>query len=1027
MQGLVAAIFAILWASAALGQAVDFTREVQPILADKCYACHGPDANQRKGDLRFDVLDPKIGPLAARDGYAIVVPGNVDDSVMVMRITSDDPEVKMPPVKSKRTLSAQQIDVLQRWVKQGARWGKHWSLEAPKRPELPAVKDQAWVRNPIDRFILAKLEKEGLAPSPEASKEILLRRVTLDLTGVPPTLEEIDAFLADSSPDAYEKVVDRLLASPRYGERMAWEWLAAARYADTNGYQNDPTRTMWPWRDWVISALNRNMPFDLFMTWQIAGDLLAEEGGPHPGPLPAGRERERMEQKVASGFNRNHPFNGEGGRIPEETRVENVMDRVDTTATVFLGLTVGCAKCHDHKFDPISQKDYYSLYAYFNQCSETGEGKYVNEGNVAPVVTYTTEVQQAKLAALKLAAKEAADRLAAAVPKIDAEQAKWEASARYGKGWIVATPVSVKSSGGATLKVMGDSSVLASGVSPDNDVQEVVLRTELGKVTGLRLEVLPDGSLPMGGPGRSPESGNFVLTEMEGFSVSEGEPKVERLAFAIGEATYEQEGFSAQKVIDGDATTGWAVWKAPEKGKLQAVFTLKMPVVFDGAGGEIHLKFRYDSKVNKQHTMGKFRLALTDGAPMMPNVAGALASSERNEEQKKALKDFYQTRVSTEAKPLSDALAAANKAVSDYEGSFTKTMVMDDAVKRETHVLVKGAYDKPADEVKAGVPGALHPMPAGMEKNDRVALAKWLVDPANPLTARVIVNRYWQRYFGVGIVKTVDDFGVQGERPVNQELLDWLAVEFRDGGWDVKKMQRLMVSSAAYRQSSSVTPELHERDPENRLLARGPRFRLPSFVIRDQALAASGLLMEKVGGPPVKSYQPPGIWEEATFNIIKYQQDHGESLYRRSLYVFWRRIVGPTEFFDEASRSGCTVKPSRTNTPLQALTTLNDTTYVEAARALAERVMKSEETEKGRVEKAYRLVLGQKPNEEVEAVLTAAVERLRLQYAGDVEAAKKLLAVGESKRDEKLDAADEAAYAGVCLAILNLDEALTKE
>jgi len=460
-----AAALVILCAVSARAQEINFARDIQPILSDKCFHCHGPDANARKADLRFDVLDPKLGPFAERDGYSVIKPGSLDDSVLVMRITSDDPEFHMPPPASNRKLSDKQVDLLKRWVEQGAKWGKHWSFEPPVRPQVPrALKGGAWPRNDVDRFILARLQKEGLAPAEETSRETLIRRVTLDLTGLPPTPAEIDAFVNDPSSDAYEKVVDRLLASPRYGERMVWEWLDLARYADTNGYQNDPTRTMWPWRDWVIRAMNANMPYDQFVTWQLAGDLLPNA---------------TREQKLASGFNRNHPYNGEGGRIPEETRVENVLDRVDTTSTAFLGLTVGCARCHDHKYDPIAQREYYQLYAYFNQSSEDGRGKYANLGNVPPVITVASGEEEGKLAELKKAHKQAEKKLAGEFPKVDAKQKEWEHAARYEKGWVVATPVSTKSTGGATMRTQWDSSVLVSGESPDKDVHEVALKTDL--------------------------------------------------------------------------------------------------------------------------------------------------------------------------------------------------------------------------------------------------------------------------------------------------------------------------------------------------------------------------------------------------------------------------------------------------------------------------------------------------------------------------------------------------------------------
>jgi hypothetical protein len=832
---------------------IDFTRDIQPILADNCYMCHGPDSAKRKGHLRLDKLDPVEGPFAPRDGYAIITPGKLDDSVLISRILSDDPDVKMPQPQSHRSLTNDQLQQIQHWVEAGAKWGKHWSLIPPKRPDVPSGPDAQKDENPIDAFVRANLKREKLSFAPEADKQTLIRRITLDLTGLPPAPQEVEAFLKDSSPVAYEKVVDRLLASPRYGERMAWEWLDLARYADTNGYQGDPTRTMWPWRDWLVRALNDNMPFDQFVTWQLAGDLLPNA---------------TQDQRLASAFNRNHAFNGEGGRIPEETRVENVMDRTETFGTALLGMTIGCARCHDHKFDPISQREYYQLFAYFNQCSETGEFQYVNGGNVKPVLNLNVSPEtNARLAELKKNEDEAAARLAEGIAIIDTRQAAWERSLQEENQWI--------------------SSV----------------------------------------------------------------------------------------------------------------------------------------------RFGQTWLSLTTGTALPDNVMAALTvnSAARTEVQKKLVRDFHHARIAPEFQQASGEVAAAKKAVDDLQKTITTVMIMDDATPRQTHVLIKGSYDKPAETVSPAVPAALGvAVPAEAPRN-RLGLARWLVEAKNPLTARVAVNRYWQQFFGVGLVKTAEDFGVQGERPSNPQLLDWLAVEFRESRWNVKAIQRLMLTSRTYRQSGRVSPQLYERDPENRLLARGSRFRLPACVIRDQALAAGGLLVEKLGGPPVKPYQPANVWEDATFGQIKYEQDHGESLHRRSLYTFWRRIVAPTEFFDSASRTVCTVRTPRTNTPLHALITLNDPTFVEAARALAERIILASDQPSDRIDLAYQLVLARPAQTAEREVLLASLKRLRDQYAGDRAAALHLLAVGESPRNQKIDAVEHACYTVLCLEILNLDEALTRQ
>jgi hypothetical protein len=753
---------------------ISFARDIRPILSDKCLRCHGPDNNTRKANLR---LDTEEGLKRAFAG------GAASKSVAFQRMTAHEPGRLMPPPGSNLTLTAAQIDIVRHWVEQGARWEKHWAFVAPVRPNLPTVKNKAWSKNPIDYFILARLEKEALKPSAEASRETLIRRVTLDLTGLPPSLAEVDAFMADKTPNAYEKVVDRLLASPRFGERMVWEWLDAARYSDTNGYQEDRYRPMWPWRDWAVNALNSNMPFDQFTVEQIAGDLLPNA---------------TLSQRIATGFNRNHMLNGEGGRIPEESRVDYVADRVETTSTTWLGLTVGCAKCHDHKYDPLAQREYYQLFAYFNNIPESGGVD--RNGSANPVLPLPTDEQKARIAGLK-------DKL-----------------------------------------------------------------TELDK------QIAP---------------------------LDKQDPK--------------------------------------------------------------------RTELEKQRE-------------------------------------------------------AAKKSVDQANNEVTLAMVMEEMPKpRETHILIRGAYDKFGEKVSCGVPAVLPSLPSGIE-NNRLGLARWLVDPSNPLTARVAVNRYWQTLFGTGLVKTQEDFGIQGEPPSHPELLDWLATEFVRTKWDVKNILKTVVMSATYRQSSRLTPALIEKDPANRLLARGPRYRLPSFMLRDQALATSGLLVEKLGGPPVKPYQPEGVWEDFSYGKITYQQDHGEALYRRSLYTFWRRSVAPTELFDTAARRTCTVRVERTNTPLQALTMLNDVTFTEAARVLAERVMKEGgKSSEERIAYAFRLVTARRPSLREIEVLTKGYRRYLAQYGVDRAAAEKLLATGEKKRDASLDPAELAAYGATMAVILNMDEVVSKE
>lgn len=806
---------------------VDFSRDILPILSENCFYCHGPDEKAREADLR---LDQREAAIADHGGHIAIVPGKSSESELVKRILSADDDEKMPPPKSNRKLSEEQRVLLKRWIDEGAAWGKHWAFVPPVRPELPKVSNSMSMNNPIDAFVLAKLEANGLSPSPEAAKTTLIRRVTLDLTGLPPTLEEVDAFVADASPDAYERVVDRLLASPRYGERMVWDWLDAARYADTNGYQGDGTRTMWPWRDWAVNAFNANMPFNQFTIEQLAGDQ-----------LPSATQ----EQKLATGFCRNHMINGEGGRIAEENRTEYVFDQLETTATIWLGATFNCCRCHDHKFDPYTRRDYYGLFGFFNNTPVDGGG---GNGQTAPVIEFVTE----------------SDR-----------KSRDEIAARL---------------------------------------------SELAKAT----ETLEQATFP----------------HADGASTADAE-KAQSLSEDL-------------------------------KSKLRKSPASRGP-------GEDNALFEF-FKVSE------------------PDYATSLEKLKTAKQERDALNN-----------------------------RLVRVMVMEDLPKpRETFILDKGIYNKQLEKTTTALPASLNEKPADVPLN-RLALANWLVDRQHPLTSRVIVNRYWQQLFGVGLVKTSEDFGLQGEKPSHPELLDWLAIEFMDSGWDVKRLQRLIVTSSTYTQSSKTNAALVERDPENRLLARGPRYRLPAFMLRDQALSVSGLFYESLGGPGVNPYQPPGVWEEASFGGIRYAQDHGEKLYRRSLYTFWRRIIGPTAFFDSATRQFCTVKTARTNTPLHALATLNDTTYAEAARALAERVMTSAQTPEERVSLAFRLVLARSPSPQELSVLVASVARQQAQFAADMDSAKKLLAVGESKRNESLDVAEHAAFTGMALAILNLDEAVSKE
>ncbi len=838
---------------------LSFERDIQPILSENCYHCHGPDAEARKARLRFDQRDSALAP--AKSGAIAIAPGKPDESELIARIFSDDPDEVMPSPESHRTLTLAQKNLLKRWIAEGATWNEHWAFSPPQRAPIPApdappstLSAQLPV-HPVDAFIRDRLAQEKIPPAPAAGRAALLRRVTLDLHGLPPTPAELDAFLADRSPDAYENLVDRLLASPRYGERWAWDWLDLARYADTNGFQGDPERTMWPWRDWVVNALNANMPFDQFTIEQLAGDLLPDA---------------TRDQKIASGFHRNAMFNGEGGRIAEETRVENVFDRVETTATVWLGLTFTCNRCHDHKFDPLKQTDYYALYDIFNQMSETGSANAGGGrgGQMAPFLDLSTEAERAAVKTAQAA--------------IDA----------------------------------------------------------IGK-----------------------EIETFELTK---FPRPEGQPVTESPA------------------------------------------ALQLP----GNLFATHAKL----------------------APARRDLNGLL----------EALPHFRTTAPDPAYAALLEKQIAAIRVRDAATASITKVMIMDQLAKpRDTFVLAKGNYEAKTDLRVLGAvpeifratspatstalstsPGETALPPARLSRLD---LARWLVSPANPLAARTAVNRAWQAFFGTGFVKTAEDFGVQGERPSHPALLDWLATSYVASGWDTKALHRLIVTSATYRQSSRVTPAAHERDPENRLLARGPRFRLPSWMLRDQALAAAGLLVDERGGPSIKPYQPPGIWEEATFGKKTYTQDHGDALYRRSLYVFWRRIVGPTSFFDAGARQVCTVKVARTNTPLHALVTLNDPAYVEAARVLAQRVLTDSAADPARLSAAFRLATARTPTPAERKILTTRLATLRAHFAADPTAARELSAIGEFARPATLAPAEHAAWTALCLLVLNLDETLSKE
>ncbi len=1010
---------------------VSYNRDIRPILSNNCFKCHGFDARERKAELRLDVAEEAVKPTAT--GALAIVPGKPDESELVARVFSTDESSLMPPPDSHKKLSDRERDLLRRWIAEGAEYQGHWSFIAPHRPELPAVKNQNWPRSAIDRFVLARLEQEGLQPSVEADRATLIRRLTFDLTGLPPTPAEVDAFLLDNSPDAYEKVVDRLLGSPHYGERLALDWLDAARFADTNGYHIDNGRDMTRWREWVINSFNQNLPFDRFTVEQLAGDLL---------------EGATVEQRVASGFNRNHMINFEGGAIPEEYHTAYIVDRVNTTGTVWLGLSVACSQCHDHKYDPLTQRDYYRLYAFFNNVPENGlDGQ---KGNSPPFLKVPTSEQQQQLEEHSAAVARIDAQLAGPLPDVDAAQVAWEAetATRQPPVWRTLTAENVTSQGGATFTRLDDGSYLVGGPNPATDIYSFAV-SGVGAVTAVRIEALPDDSLAEKGPGRC-HNGNIVLTTFgAGISPAGTPDDVQSLAIKSARADFSQKDYPIDAAIDDKPATGWAVH--PETGKPHsAVFALTHPTTVE-SGMRLSISMLFQSQF-AQHQIGRFRISVTDAAD--PHDGSALpdeirqilavASADRSAPQRAQLQTYYRDHISPRIKELKDQLATAQKSRDEFEKGVPTAMVMQEMEKpRDTFMLLRGQYDKRGDQVTPGVPAALPPLPEGAPGN-RLGLARWLVDPAHPLVSRVAVNRYWQMFFGIGLVKTAEDFGSQGELPSHPELLDWLAVEFREPTagsgsgtpWDVKALVRMIVTSATYRQASTVHPELLARDPENRLLARAPRARLIAEFIRDQALAVSGLLDGRIGGASVSPYQPAGLWEELAYRddgknwtAQSYTQSHGADLYRRTMYTFWKRTSPPPTLitFDAPDRETCTVRRSTTNTPLQALVLLNDPTYVEASRKLAERILtEGPATTDDRIAFAFRLATARRPSAAETAVLRRVYDEQLALYRANAEAATKLLAVGESPRNEKLDAAELAAWTTVASMILNLDETVTK-
>jgi hypothetical protein len=1152
---------------------VDFVRDVRPILEAKCYACHGD--RKQKGGLR---LDHKANALAGSSFGKVIELGDAAKSALVQRITSADPDERMP--FEKEPLSAHEIALIRAWIDQGANWpddgeiagasATHWAYVKPVATDPPNV---AGVSHPIDRFIRARLQREGLAPSPPADRATLIRRVSLDLTGIPPTIDEVDAFVHDARPDAYERVVDRLLASPRYGEKQAQRWLDLARYADTNGYEKDERRTMWRYRDWVIDAFNANMPFDRFTIEQIAGDLLPNA---------------TLAQKIATGFHRNSLMNEEGGIDPEEFRSAAVVDRVNTTGTVWLGTTIGCCQCHNHKFDPFSTKEYYQLFAFFDGTADTG-----NKND--PMIPAPSDAQAKAERELVARVDRLTKEVAAPDANMDRDQAHWMTDARKRlpppADWHVLIPSVLTAKNGSILSVQNDGAILATGAVPERETYSFVSTPLIDGADLVRIEVQNDESLPKRGPGRA-ANGNLVLTDVA-LSLVDSDAAI---PFAGAEATYEQrsnpikaERFRADEAIDHDATSGWAIvgddgvarpeelvlalkrgthldgkaryrfkiacespfgahvlgrfrvsvaatpalasmilppemsaWRVvgPFKAASQAeALATKFPpeleivakkdlsasygsdawsekpdwldrdvhalegencahyvvrtihcdeatslALFVGADDALKLWLDGDElleakemkgavadqyRVEVRLTAGDHALAMKvvngggqysfffdavrDTADHMPlRVLEALQSEITTAEQRELVRTFYRRTESPHGRELAAHLAAAEKELADLRAQIPTALVMRELDKpRKTFVHVRGSFMNPGEEVQPGVPHVLNALRADPnERPTRLDLARWLVDPDNPLTARVVVNRAWEDLFGRGIVATSDDFGTRGEPPSHPELLDWLALDLVRTHWDMKALVRTIVMSETYKQSSRVTPEMLERDPKNVWLARSPRTRMDVETLRDCALAMSGLLVEKIGGPSVMPPQPDGIWS-AAYSGDQWKNATDNDRYRRGLYTFWRRSSPYATYglFDAPSRElACTRRP-RTNTPLQALALLDDPAFVECAAGLAQRMLRdSAASDAARIAYGFRLCTSRAPTQGEIDVLAKLETSERERLSKDAAAASKTIESVKSAihADDKTDPIELAAWISVGNVLLNLDETVTK-
>ncbi|MSU56761.1 MAG: DUF1553 domain-containing protein [Pedosphaera sp.] len=1125
---------------------IDFNSQVRPVLSAKCFPCHGPDDKSRKAKLRLDLRSEAT---REREGIIPIRPGDLKNSEMIRRITAGaDSDDLMPPTKAGHPLNAREIELLKKWVLQGAPYSTHWSFTKPVRPTPPKVSQRSWPKNAIDAFILAKLDANKLKPAPPADRHALIRRASLDLIGLPPTPAEVGAFVNDKSPDAFERVVDRLLSSPAYGEKWARMWMDIARYADSTGYGQDSMRQSnpWPYRDWVIAAFNRNLPLHQFTIEQLAGDLL---------------DNPTEEQLVATAFHRNTMTNLEGGTDDEEWRVAAVKDRANVTAQAWMGLTMGCAQCHTHKFDPISQTEYYQFYAFFNQTEDNDQP---DERPTMPLLNAEQRKQTADLKA-QIAALE--KTISTNNPELEREFAKWEQAAQGPELWRVADLKEFKSLRGTGFRKLDDGSLLADTNSPDKEIYTLKFDSSMTNATALRLEVLPDDSLPAHGPGRD-VSGNFVLTELQ-LTVKSSAAVAQRSRFVRielpgdkrilslaevqvysggenvatnGKASQSSVDYDgpAERAIDGktdgefekakstthtreEANPWWevdlgaeqtldsvVVWNRTDGGagvsarlanfRLVALDAARQPVwttqvatapkknvklnaqertaVFHratatfeqkdleaahltsgeadpkrgwavgGAQGKAHaaviefseplpageVTVKLTQNFGKQHSLGRFRLALTDA--MVPRIAVpenlqpslALAADQRSPAQRQELLQWFQqfAAATAEIRRQIEPLQKELDVIKPLQLPVMRDFAADK--RRVTRLMNKGNYLEPVDEVTAAVPASFNAWPADAPTN-RLGLAKWLMSPENPLTARVMANRFWAQLFGVGLVETEEDFGTQGSLPTHPELLDWLAIELREGGWDVKKFLKTIVMSSTYQQSSRVTPELLAKDPRNRLLSRSPRRRLEAEVIRDQALALGGLLSPKIGGPSVYPPQPDGLWRVAFDGMRAYPTSTGEDRYRRGLYTVWRRTVPYPSMttFDAPSRESCTFRRLPTNTPLQAYVTLNDPVYLEAAQALGRRLVREGgATVEERIRFGVNLVLSRPATKDQITALTKLFESELAHYRSAEKDALKLATEPLGALPKDLSSAEAAAWTVIANVLLNLDGVLTE-